>query len=301
MRAAGPGAATSTANAPPAQCPPTAEPDSSHVNSLFILLGIESWKPVITALLLPPVPLLLLVLVGARLILPRRGLGWLVVITSVALLWLSACSGTARLLTEFVTPLPRALSAARIAEIKADVQARRSVAIVVLGGGRERFAPEYGVSSLTASSSERLRYGIWLSRQTGAPLAFSGGIGWAGGDAVGMAEAQIAAEIAARDFGRPLKWVESNSRDTRENAGRSIALLKPAGIKRILLVTHGWHMQRSLRNFEMAAAGAMQIEAAPMGLAPVGESSALTWLPSVRGYTDMNNLLREALGRWMGA
>lgn len=32
------------------------------------------YKPVLAALALPPVPFLLLVLVGARLILPRRGL-----------------------------------------------------------------------------------------------------------------------------------------------------------------------------------------------------------------------------------
>ena len=56
------------------------------VNNLFILLGIESWKPLLTALLLPPVPLLLLVLVGTRLVLPRRGLGWLVILFSVSLL-----------------------------------------------------------------------------------------------------------------------------------------------------------------------------------------------------------------------
>ncbi len=271
------------------------------MNSLFILLGLESWKPAITALLLPPAPLLLLMLIGARLILPRRGWGWLVVITSVSLMWLSTCTGTAQLLTQFVTPLPRALSASRIAEIKAEVQARKLVAIVVLGGGMEPLAPEYGVSSLTPLSSERLRYGLWLSRQTGAPVAFSGGIGWAGGDAVGMAEAEIAAEIAAREFGRPLKWVEDRSRDTRENAARSVAMLKPAGIKHIVLVTHGWHMQRSLHNFDEAAAGSMEIEAAPMGLARAGEAASLAWLPSARGYTNVNHLLREAIGRWMGA
>ena len=75
---------------------------SLPLNSLFVFLGIESWKPIITALLLPPVPLLLLILVGARLLLPRRGLGWFVILVGVGLLWLSACSGVGQMLTRLV-------------------------------------------------------------------------------------------------------------------------------------------------------------------------------------------------------
>ena len=47
------------------------------MNEIFFSLGIESWKPFINAILLPPVPLLLLVLVGARLMFRRRLLAWL--------------------------------------------------------------------------------------------------------------------------------------------------------------------------------------------------------------------------------
>jgi hypothetical protein len=35
------------------------------VNSFFVLLGIENWKPALTSLVLPPVPLLVLVVLGA--------------------------------------------------------------------------------------------------------------------------------------------------------------------------------------------------------------------------------------------
>ncbi|MDQ6679563.1 MAG: hypothetical protein M3Y67_01185, partial [Pseudomonadota bacterium] len=63
------------------------------MNGLVAGLGIEAWKPVLAALLLPPVPLLLMVLIGARLIRPRRALGGFVVVVAVALLWLSACLG----------------------------------------------------------------------------------------------------------------------------------------------------------------------------------------------------------------
>ena len=268
------------------------------MNSLFALLQIESWKPFLAALLLPPVPLLLMLLVGARLMLPRRGLGWFVVLTSVALLWLTACTGSAVLMSQFVLHPPGALSATRIQQLKAQAAAKQPVALIVLGGGMEPFAPEYGVSNLQPVSAERLRYGVWLSRETGLPLGFSGGVGWAQRD--GKPEAQVAARIAANEFGRPLKWVEDNSRDTRENAARTVALLRPQGIKHIVLVTHGWHMPRALRKFEEAAPE-MRIEPAPMGLAERLEQPALSWIPSAAGALDMRNVLRELLARLFGA
>jgi uncharacterized SAM-binding protein YcdF (DUF218 family) len=267
------------------------------VNSLVTLLDLDSWKPVLTALVLPPVPLLLLALVGARLIVPRRGLGWLIVVVSVTLLWFSASTGTARLLSRYVLHPPAALGADRIKALKA--QAKTPTAIVVLGGGMEPLAPEYGVSSLRHPSLERLRYGIWLSRETGLPLAFSGGVGWAQPNTT--PEARIAAQIAASEFGRPLKWVEDSSRDTRENAARSMVMLKASGIKHVLLVTHGWHMPRALRAFERAAGSDMRIEAAPMGLARNFELPALEWIPSSTGTDDVRHVLRELLGLMLGA
>ena len=269
------------------------------MNSLFVLLDIESWKPVLTALLLPPVPLLMLVLFGARLLLPSRGLGWLVILFSVVLLWLSACSGTGQWLSRMLLQPPVALSAQRVSELKLQAQARQPLAIVVLGAGAEPYAPEYGLSNLAQPSIERLRYGIWLGHETGLPVAFSGGVGWGQKDSV--AEAQVAARIASREFGQPLRWVEDTSRDTRENAANTVAMLKQAGIKHVLLVTHGWHMKRSVRAFERSAAGDMRIEAAPMGLAADARASVLAWMPSSSGYTWVRNVLRELAGLALGA
>ncbi len=269
------------------------------MNSLLEFLDIQSWKPLMTALVLPPVPFLLLVLVGARLLLPRRGLGWFVILLGVALLWVSSCVGTAQWISQFMLRPPPAMSAPRIAELKAEVRSGQHIAIVVLGGGLEPYAPEFGVSNLTSNSLERLRYGLWLSQQTGAPVAFSGGIGW-GDLGASNPEAQIAARIASQEFGRPIKWIEDQSRDTRENAGRSVALLSRAGIDHVVLVTHGWHMPRSTRAFEAAAAGGVKIEAAPIGLAVHSPSSALTWIPSSEGTTHVRHVLHELLGLALG-
>jgi uncharacterized SAM-binding protein YcdF (DUF218 family) len=270
------------------------------VNHLFLLLGIESWKPVLAALLLPPVPLLVLVLVGARLMLPRRGVGWFVIIVAVVGLWLSACLGAAQALSIVALPPPPALSFDRIKELREAVQSREPVAIVVLGAGMEPYAPEYGVSNLRPMSIERLRYGLWLSREIGAPVAFSAGVGH-GSAADATPEAEVAGKAAIGDFNRPLRWLETESRDTRENALRTIAILKPAGIQHVILVTHAWHMPRAMRAFAEAAPKGMRIEAAPMGLARRSESAALAWIPSSDGFALMRHVLHELLGLAAGS
>ncbi len=268
------------------------------MNNLFSLLGIETWKPVLTALALPPVPFLLLILVGARMILPRRGLGWLFVLIGVAGIWLSTCAGVGQLLTHFMLHPPPALSQDAVAKLKADVKARQPMTIVVLGGGRDAFAPEYAQSSLRPRSLERLRYGVWLARETGAPLGFTGGTGW--GNSGGPTEAEVAEYVAAKDYGVTLKWQEGTSRDTRENALRTVALLKQAGVTRAVIVTHGWHMPRAMRLFEEAAGGKIEFIAAPIGLAPITQGNALDWLPSVEGFERVRLVLREGLARLAG-
>jgi uncharacterized SAM-binding protein YcdF (DUF218 family) len=269
------------------------------MNQIFFTLGIESWKPGLTALLLPPVPLLLLVLVGARLMFRRRLLAWLLVLLGVVGIWLACTPAVGVLLTRALLspPPPLSLDAMR------DLRRAPDTVIVVLGGGRQVLAPEYVLSNLSPRSMERLRYGLWLGRETGLPVGFSGGVGH--GAPEGASEAEIAARIAEREFGRPLRWTEGESRDTRENAMRTVALLEREGVKRIVLVTHDFHMRRALRNFERAAAqhsGLPQVLPAPMGLPAPGSGLQLgDWLPSAAGLTDTNMALREWLGFVAGA
>ena len=133
-----------------------------------------------------------------------------------------------------------------------------------------------------------------LHRETGLPMAFSGGLGW--GQRDGQPEAQIASRIAAQEFGRPLKWVEDNSRDTRENAIRTSALLRAEGITHIVLVTHGTHMPRAVKVFEESAGTGIRIQAAPMGMAGTDMADKSSWIPSAAGF----HLVRRALHEWLG-
>ena len=269
------------------------------MNDVLLRMDLGAWKPVLGALMVPPVPLLLLVVAGALGVARRRAWGALLVALGVAGLWFGATGVASDWLERRLLKPPPALPAARTEALRRDASARGTGAIVVLGGGMDALAPEYGTSSLSDASLQRLRYGLWLGRQTGLPVGFSGGTGW-GGDA-GTSEAEVASRIAAQEFGRPLRWTEGTSRDTRENAARMVPLLQRAGITHVVLVTHGWHMPRALAQFERAAAPAgIRIEPAPMGLAKRSGRGAIDWLPSAHGFARMRHVVHEWVGRTAG-
>ena len=265
------------------------------MNEIVMRLGIEAWKPALGSLLLPPMPALLLVLLG--LALWRDRLGRALAMLGVIALWLGSSAAVAEHAKRWLLAPPPALAAASLKTLRP-----AQATIVVLGGGREAWAPEYGGPSLGNLSLERLRYGLWLARASGLPAGFSGGIGHAG--AAEAPEAQVAARIAASEFRQPLRWTEDASRDTRENAERTVALLRPQGISEIVLVTHDWHMPRAQRAFEQAAAAAgmrLRVIPAPIGLAPRVEQPLLRWLPSSEGFTLLRQVVRERIGLLMGA
>lgn len=268
------------------------------MNDLFVTLGIESWKPTVESLLMPPLPFVLLVLVGARLMYRRRAIAWTMIATGALGMYFMCTTALGSALTNMLLMPPRALSASEIADLKRQPH----TAILVLGGGRKLYSPEYGLSNLKSYSIERLRYGVWLSRETGLPLAFSGGVGH-GGEA-GPSEAEIAARIADREFGRPLKWTETQSRDTNENAMRSLPMLKEEGIQTVVLVTHGFHMRRAVAAFDRARQRTgvpITVIPAPMGLEGGGHLVLADWLPSVAGFEATRIALHEWVGRVAGA
>lgn len=262
----------------------------------------------ILALVLPPGCLIVLLLTGLRQIRPRPAVGFALVLLCCIGLWLTSTSGFARMAHQFLLKAPAALGPMDIqrlaeevkAQPKADARTQPAVAIVVLGAGLEPRSPDYRLSDLNTRGLARLRYGFWLSRSTGAPVGFSGGLGW-GVPPDSTPEARIAERIAREEYGQALRWVEDLSRDTRENAGRMVPLLRQSGVRRIVLVTHVHHMPRALRAFREAM-GSSPIELTP---APMGEISTLgpwaaTWLPSVEGLYESRMALRELLGLALG-
>ena len=264
--------------------------------------GLGSLKPVIPALLLPPMPFLALALVGAGLVRRRPRAARALVALACLGVWLSSCVGPARWVEDTWLSVPPPLDVAGRAQLKARAVAGESIAIVVLGGGVNPSAPEYGGGDLANPSLFRLRYGLWLGRQTGIAVAATGGVGWGPSDPSIEPEARRMAEIAEREYGTPLRWVETASRDTHENAVNTLALLRPAGVREIVLVTHGTHMPRALREFRAAAAAdaaaaPVRVTPATMGEAWPADSALLRWLPSSEGGVRMRAALHEVLAR----
>lgn len=268
------------------------------LNDLLHMLELGSLKGVFAALLLPPVPFIVLVLFGAVMLRRKRALlGWSCTVLACVGIWMTCAPVMGWLLVQSLVKPPPALSPGAVADLKAVAPAQKT-AIVVLGAGRDVFAPEYGVSNLSALGVERLRYAVWLSKATGLPLAYSGGVGH--GAPEGATEAEIATRIAANEFNRPLRWSESRSRDTNENALYSVPLMREAGIERIVLVTHGFHMRRALHAFERAA----QRQGTPVSILPAPmDMSARSqgWFPSQEGFFYVRMAVREWLGYLAGA
>ncbi|MCK7491757.1 MAG: hypothetical protein MZW92_08845 [Comamonadaceae bacterium] len=121
------------------------------VNDLFLSLGIESWKPVLGTLLLPPVPLLVLVLVGA-LLLRRSQSGWALLLSGVVGLWATCTPFVGNRLVAALTTPPAALS-------PADIRALRDApdtAIVALARGcRRATAPPVASSARRPAGCRR--------------------------------------------------------------------------------------------------------------------------------------------------
>lgn len=282
------------------------------------------YKPILTTLVLPPVPFLLLILIGARLILPRRGVGYLVLLVGVIGVWLSNCQGVAVWLQDHVLRPPQALGAASLGRLEGvgrqyvqrDVAAggRKGgrilssvvppAAIIVLGAGRESVSKAYGTADLTSHSAERLRYGVWLARRTGLPLGFTGGVGWAQRGDEGPAEADIAAYIARDAYGVNMRWIESQSADTRGNAALTITMLADQRVPEVVIVTDAFHMPRARRDFELAAQRradmhpgepVIKVTPAPMGFWQHEDRSLFDWLPSAAGAVGVRMALKECL------
>ena len=243
-------------------------------------------KPLLTALLLPPLAPLLLALIGLLLAVKRKRAGLALVLFALALLWLLSCHGSAVWLSRSILPQVAPLAAGQLKT--GNVQA-----IVVLGGGVLPLAPEYGEAQPRAESAARLRYGLWLARQSGLPVAFTGGLGWAAHASQTESEAAVAGRVAQQDYGVALRWLEGNSRDTAENARLLAPLLKRDGVQRIALVTHAWHMPRSVAAFEKTG---LVVVPAPMGFVLPDENPLLEWLPSAQGLLASRQVLREWLG-----
>ncbi|HEK1685875.1 TPA: YdcF family protein [Pseudomonas putida] len=169
--------------------------------------------------------------------------------------------------------------------------AARADAIVILGAGRERGDPAWGGQDQpTGTALERMRYAAQLSKASGLPVLTTGGLHYG----TPPSEAQLMADRLKADFGVDVTWKEEASRTTWENARFSADVLQPLGLRRVVVVTQAWHMQRSRWSFEQVG---FEVVPAPVGF--LGGDHARPFaglLPESRAIWQSGQLLNEAVG-----
>lgn len=229
--------------------------------------------------LLPPLNLLLVATLGLWLWHKRPLVARLLLSASVFLLWLLSTP-------YFAESLLRGLEGEPYVT---DTKKPLADAIVVLGGGTYFHAPEYGADTVGKDTLERLRFAAKLHRETGKPILVTGGA------PLGniASEAELMKQVLEHDFNVPVQWAEGASDNTLENAHLSRQLLKQAGVSRIYLVTHAWHMPRAVQAFQAAG---FQVVPAPTAYTTRYQTDLLTFIPNVYALRDSRIFMHELIG-----
>lgn len=235
------------------------------------------------SLLMPPGLMLVLMVSGTLVIGRFYRTGKTLIIGGFVLLLLSSLpivSDSLLALVEQTPPLT-----------PAQLKQQRAQAIIILGGGRYADAPEYNAKDTVSKHTlERLRYGAYLHRQSRLPILVTGGNPYGRP----VPEAKLMQASLEKEFQVPVKWVEDRSANTWENAKNSYELLHQANINRIALITHAWHMPRSVTAFEQ---NGFEVIPAPTAYNTRSQPLVLDFLPSARAIYDSRRAMHEIVGR----
>lgn len=233
----------------------------------------------ISAFLLPPLNLLLIAAIGLWLWHKRPYVARVLLTTSFALLWLLSTPYFAEALLHGLEGKPRVI----------DARKPLADAIVVLGGGTYFHAPEYGADTVSNATLERLRFAAKLQRETGKPILVTGGKPLGNS----QSEAEQMKQVLEQEFRIKVRWAEGASDNTLENARLSRDLLKPAGISRIYLITHAWHIPRAVQSFQ---ASGLEVIPAPMAYTTRYRTDLLAFVPNADALRNSRIFMHELIG-----
>jgi uncharacterized SAM-binding protein YcdF (DUF218 family) len=175
--------------------------------------------------------------------------------------------------------------------------------IVVLGGGT--LSASYPRPTVEVNGAgDRVLYAAWLYQHGKAPyLLLSGGrIDWLS-DQPSPAD-DMATLLEQMGVPRSAMWLETQSRNTYENALYSQKILQAKGIQRIILVTSAWHMPRAVGVFEHMG---LQVIPAPTDFTVTRDETPsdqptlalktlMDLLPSVENLSNTSKAMKEYLG-----
>ena len=237
-------------------------------------------KKIVSALILPPASLIMLAFVGLWISRKHPKTGRLLAVLSLITLLILSLPITGNALLQSLETSPP-ISKSQLKDIQA---------IVILGGGKNNEAPEFGnEDTVNRWTLQRLRYGAYLQQQTNTPILVTGGAPYGG-----RPEADTMAETLQRDFHAKNIWTEGQSKDTAENAAYSATILTKHGVKRIALVSQAWHLPRAIKLFEQQG---LTVRPAPTGYTHEDNEPLLRWLPKASALDKSSIALKEYLGR----
>jgi uncharacterized SAM-binding protein YcdF (DUF218 family) len=240
------------------------------MDSVFLLMKS------LTALVMPPMSLLLLALVALMFIKRWPTIARTALWFSISCLFLLSLPIVSQGLVTLLDAPPLNAKGAKSAQ-----------AIMILGGGIIRDTPEYG-DTLSGPSLARTRYGAKLAKEFKLPILVTGGQVYGG-----QPEADVMAATLATEFGVPARWIEKRSHNTAENARFSADLLRADKIRTVILVTDNTHMRRALAHCEAAG---LICYSAPVSIASHVRDSWIQQLPSAGAMQTSAMALHELLG-----
>jgi len=238
----------------------------------------------LSSLMLPPTGLIVVAILGIGISFIWKKLGiW---VAGVSLLGLLLCGMpvVSGVLVDSLQTYP-AIDAKELKKIAADVDV-----IVVLAGGRNDAAPEYGGDTVSNFTLERVRYAAWVAKRTGLPLIVSGGRLHHEEQSL----AELMKDVLQKEFIVVVGDIESESRTTYENAELTAKLLKNRNMNKILLITHAWHMPRAVNAFKH-----FKVNVVPAPTAFYGRSPNFHWdmvVPSAEAMMYSSMAIHEIAG-----
>ena len=235
-------------------------------------------KNLVSAFLLPPLSLIVLGIAGILFLKNHPILGKSLITSTLILFYILSIPIVAE----------RALQTLEV-PTRSNSEIKKAQAIVILGGGANIEAPEYGGHTVNQYGLERIRYGAYLHRHTGKPILVTGGdlLG------IGSSEAEQMRSVLENDFHVPVEWSEDNSRDTRENAYNSFSVLSKNKITHIALVTHAWHMPRASREFKQAG---FKVTPASTVYVTQRNKNLFSFIPSADAFLKSRLFIYEIIG-----
>lgn len=230
-------------------------------------------------LVVPPISLLLLVLAGFALALRWRRLGWWVgALSAMALLVLAMPVTGSVLLSALETDLPRRAAPTALPE-----------AVVILSAEARAVDPSGTRYEPGPMTLERLLAGMQVARMARLPILVTGGVMRPGAPSL----ADIMARSLEEHWNLPVRWRETRSRDTWQNAEFSAAMLREAGITRVYLVSHAWHLRRAIAAFARFGITAVAV---PVRLQGPPRWTPDEFVPNPTGWVASYHAMHEWIG-----